>query len=123
MNVVVMTMNVNGLSHKEFRSILDEMGVEARPERGIYEHISHPTRPVSGLLRFGSHRKALRNSQAAACSLLLPNLGLSAKRPSAFSRCTTFLVPVSMNCRIWLGSYREDLALRLKWHSLLNIRA
>ena len=43
MNIVVMTMNVNGLTHKEFRAILDEMGVEARPERGIYEHISHPT--------------------------------------------------------------------------------
>lgn len=43
MSVVLMTMNVKGLTHKEFRAILDEMGVEARPERGIYEHISHPT--------------------------------------------------------------------------------
>jgi quinol monooxygenase YgiN len=43
MSVVVMTMNVSGLTHKEFRSILDEMGVEARPEPGIYQHISHPT--------------------------------------------------------------------------------
>jgi hypothetical protein len=43
MSVVVMTMNVSGLTHREFRSILDEMGVEARPEPGIYQHISHPT--------------------------------------------------------------------------------
>lgn len=43
MNTVVMTMNVAGLTHKEFRAILDEMGVEARPEAGIYQHISHPT--------------------------------------------------------------------------------
>ena len=43
MKTVVMTMNVTGLTHEEFRAILDEMGVEARPEAGIYEHISHPT--------------------------------------------------------------------------------
>lgn len=43
MKTVVMTMNVAGLTQKEFRAILDEMGVEARPEAGIYEHISHPT--------------------------------------------------------------------------------
>jgi hypothetical protein len=43
MAIVVMTMNVTGLTHKEFRAILDEMGVEARPEAGIYQHISHPT--------------------------------------------------------------------------------
>src|SRR5262249_37314306 len=43
MEIVVMTMNVTGLTHKEFRAILDEMGVEARPEPGIYQHISHPT--------------------------------------------------------------------------------
>lgn len=43
MKNVVMTMNVTGLTHEEFRAILDEMGVEAHPEPGIYEHISHPT--------------------------------------------------------------------------------
>jgi quinol monooxygenase YgiN len=43
MEIVVMTMNVTGLTHEEFRAILDEMGVEARPEPGIYQHISHPT--------------------------------------------------------------------------------
>ena len=43
MKIVVMTMNVTGLTHKEFRAILDEMGVEALPEPGIYQHISHAT--------------------------------------------------------------------------------
>jgi hypothetical protein len=43
MAIVVMTMNVTGLTHEEFRAILDEMGgVEARPEPGIYQHLSHP---------------------------------------------------------------------------------
>ena len=35
--IVVMTMNVTGLTHKEFRAILNEMGVEAHPEPGIYQ--------------------------------------------------------------------------------------
>jgi hypothetical protein len=43
MKAVVMTMDVTGLTHREFRAILNEMGVEARPEAGIYLHISHPT--------------------------------------------------------------------------------
>ncbi|HEU5240120.1 MAG TPA: hypothetical protein VFU37_23500 [Pyrinomonadaceae bacterium] len=43
MKTVVMTMNVAGLTHEEFRAILNEMGVEASPEPGIYQHISHPT--------------------------------------------------------------------------------
>jgi quinol monooxygenase YgiN len=43
MSIVVMTMNVTGLTHTEFRAILDEMGVEDRPEPGIYLHITHPT--------------------------------------------------------------------------------
>jgi hypothetical protein len=43
MNIVVMTMDVVGLTHREFRAILDGMGVESCPEVGIYFHISHPT--------------------------------------------------------------------------------
>jgi quinol monooxygenase YgiN len=43
MRTVVMTMNIAGLTHKEFRALLDEMGVEARPETGLYQHISHTT--------------------------------------------------------------------------------
>jgi len=43
MPLVVMTMDVEGLTRGEFRAILDEMGVEVHPEAGIYEHISHPT--------------------------------------------------------------------------------
>ncbi len=36
-------MDVNGLNHREFRAIIDEMGVEKRPEAQIYQHITHPT--------------------------------------------------------------------------------
>jgi hypothetical protein len=46
MKTVVMTMNVAGLTHQEFRAILDEMGVEASPQPGIYQDLSHPTETV-----------------------------------------------------------------------------
>lgn len=43
MKTIVMTMNVTGLTHREFRSVIDEMGVEKNPEPQIYQHLSHPT--------------------------------------------------------------------------------
>src|SRR5215510_14666810 len=40
---VVTTLDVFGLSPKEYRAILDQMGVETRPERGIYLHLTITT--------------------------------------------------------------------------------
>jgi hypothetical protein len=40
---VVSTLDINGLTEKEYRRIMDELGVEARPEGGIYLHLTTPT--------------------------------------------------------------------------------
>jgi hypothetical protein len=40
---VVTTLDVNGLTEQEYRTIMDELGVEARPEAGIYLHLTTPT--------------------------------------------------------------------------------
>jgi hypothetical protein len=40
---VVTTLDVNGLTPKEYRDVLDELGVEQRPEGGIYLHLTVPT--------------------------------------------------------------------------------
>jgi hypothetical protein len=37
---VVSTLDVNGLTEKEYRAIMDELGVESRPEDGIYLHLT-----------------------------------------------------------------------------------
>jgi hypothetical protein len=39
---VVSTLDVNGLTDDEYRTIMDELGVEARPEGGIYLHLTTP---------------------------------------------------------------------------------
>jgi hypothetical protein len=40
---VVTTLDVNGLTPTEYRAVLDELGVETRPEGGIYMHLTTPT--------------------------------------------------------------------------------
>ena len=40
---VVTTLDVIGLTATEYRAILDELGVETRPESGIYLHMTTPT--------------------------------------------------------------------------------
>jgi hypothetical protein len=40
---VVSTLDISGLTEQEYRSIMDELGVETRPEGGIYLHLTVPT--------------------------------------------------------------------------------
>jgi hypothetical protein len=40
---VVTTLDVTGLTPTEYRAVLDELGVETRPEAGIYLHLTTPT--------------------------------------------------------------------------------
>jgi len=40
---VVSTLDISGLTEREYRSVMDELGVETRPEGGIYLHLTAPT--------------------------------------------------------------------------------
>jgi len=40
---VVSTLDVEGLTAHEYRAVMDELGVESRPEGGIYLHLTTPT--------------------------------------------------------------------------------
>jgi hypothetical protein len=40
---VVSTLDVTGLTAPEYRAVMDELGVERRPEGGIYLHLTTPT--------------------------------------------------------------------------------
>jgi hypothetical protein len=42
MMTVVTTLDVHGLTTEEYRKVMDELGVEARPEGGIYLHLTTP---------------------------------------------------------------------------------
>ena len=39
---VVSTLDLTGLTANEYRAVMDELGVEARPEGGIYLHLTTP---------------------------------------------------------------------------------
>jgi len=39
---VVTTLDINDLTPAEYRAVLDELGVELRPDAGIYQHVAHP---------------------------------------------------------------------------------
>ena len=40
---VVSTLDVSGRTAPEYRAVMDELGVERRPEGGIYLHLTTPT--------------------------------------------------------------------------------
>jgi hypothetical protein len=40
---VVTTLDITDLTAAEYRAVLDELGVETRPEGGIYLHLTTPT--------------------------------------------------------------------------------
>ena len=40
---VVSTLDVTDLTASEYRAVMDELGVERRPESGIYVHLTTPT--------------------------------------------------------------------------------
>jgi len=93
MSVVVMTMNVNGLSHKEIRSILDEMGVEARPEHGIYEHISHPTETGFRIIEIWESQEGFEEFAGRRLKPAIAKLGVQRETTISFQPLHNFFGP------------------------------
>ena len=93
MSVVVMTMNVNGLNHREFRAILDEMGVEARPERGIYEHISHPTETGFRIIEIWESQKGFEEFAERRLKPAISKLGIQRETTINFQSLRNFFGP------------------------------
>jgi hypothetical protein len=68
---VVSTLDVTGLTAPEYRAVMDELGVEKRPEAGIYLHMTTPIEvgfrvvevwdEKEGFDRFVEHRLAPAN--------------------------------------------------------------
>ena len=93
MSVVVMTMNVSGLTHKEFRSILDEMGVEARPEQGIYQHISHPTETGFRIIETWESQEGFEEFAARRLQPAVTRLGIQRETTITFAPLHNFFGP------------------------------
>jgi len=93
MSVVVMTMNVSGLSHKEFRSILDEMGVEVRPERGIYEHNSPPTETGFRIIEIWESQAGFEEFAGRRLQPAIAKLGVQRETTISFQPLHNFFGP------------------------------
>ena len=61
---VVTTLDVKGITPSEYRAILDELGVEQRPEAGIYLHMTAPRTSASGSSRSGTAKRGHGGWQA-----------------------------------------------------------
>lgn len=93
MEVVVMTMNVTGLTHKEFRAILDEMGVEARPEPGIYQHISHPTETGFRIIETWESQEGFEEFAERRLKPAITKLGIQRETTIVFQPLHNFFGP------------------------------
>jgi hypothetical protein len=91
--IVVMTMNVTGLTHKEFRAILDEMGVEARPEHGIYQHISHPTETGFRIIEVWDSQKGFEEFAERRLKPAITKLGIERETTIVFQPLHNFFGP------------------------------
>jgi hypothetical protein len=93
METVVMTMNVTGLSHEEFRSILDEMGVERRPEPGIYQHISHPTETGFRIIEVWESQNGFEEFATRRLQPAITKLGIQRETSIVFQPLHNFFGP------------------------------
>ena len=93
MEIVVMTMNVTGLTHKEFRAILDEMGVEARPEPGIYQHISHATETGFRIIEIWESQKGFEEFAERRLKPAITKLGIERETTIVFQPLHNFFGP------------------------------
>src|SRR5262249_5303524 len=93
MEIVVMTMNVTGLTHKEFRAILEEMGVEARPEPGIYQHISNHTETGIRIIVVWESHKGLDELSDRRLKPAITKLGIERETTIVFRPLHNFFGP------------------------------
>jgi hypothetical protein len=88
-----MTMDVRGLTHREFRAILDEMGVEARPESGIYEHISHPTQTGFRIIEIWESQTGFEEFAERRLKPAISKLGIQRETTIVFQPLHNFFGP------------------------------
>jgi quinol monooxygenase YgiN len=93
MDIVVMTMDVSGLTHKEFRAILNEMGVEARPEPGIYQHVSHPTEDGFRIIEIWESQRGFEEFSERRLKPAITKLGIQRKTTITFRPLHNFFGP------------------------------
>lgn len=93
MTTVTMTMDVAGLTHEEFRAILDEMGVEERPEPGIYQHISHLTETGFRIIEIWESQEKFADFAERRLTPAVTKLGIQRETTITFQPLRNFFGP------------------------------
>jgi hypothetical protein len=73
----VTTIDVVGITPKEYRAILDEMGVELRPEPGIYLHLTAPIEGGYRIIEVWDHREGFEAFMQARLAPAAEAIGLN----------------------------------------------
>ncbi|MFB9979322.1 hypothetical protein ACFSQQ_14020 [Mesorhizobium kowhaii] len=71
------TIDVMGITPKEYRAILDEMDVERRPEPGIYLHLTAPIEGGYRVLEVWDHREGFEAFMQARLAPAAKAIGLN----------------------------------------------
>jgi hypothetical protein len=73
----VTTIDVFGITPTEYRAILDEMGVERRPEPGIYLHLTAPIDGGYRIIEVWDHREGFEAFMQARLTPAAQAIGLN----------------------------------------------
>ena len=73
----ITTIDVFGITPKEYRAILDKMGVELKPEPGIYLHLTAPIEGGYRITEVWDHREGFEAFMKARLAPAAEAIGLN----------------------------------------------
>ena len=90
---VVTTLDVYGLSPEEYRTVMDRLGVEHRPEPGIYLHATITTDFGYRVVEIWDQKAGFENFLARRLAPAMQELGIDRKTEITITPLHNFFAP------------------------------
>ena len=90
---VVTTIDVYGMSPEEYRTVMDELGVEGRPEAGIYLHATITTDFGYRVVEIWDRRDGFEDFLARRLAPAMQALGIDRKTEITVTPLHNFFTP------------------------------
>jgi hypothetical protein len=90
---VVTTLDVYGLSPDEYRSVMDKLGVERRPEAGIYLHATITTDFGYRIVEIWDRREGFEDFLARRLTPVMKALGIDRRTEITVTPLHNFFAP------------------------------
>jgi hypothetical protein len=90
---VVTTLDVHGLSPEEYRRVMDQLGVERRPEPGIYLHATITTDFGYRVVEIWDRKEGFENFLARRLAPAMQALGIDRKTEITITPLHNFFAP------------------------------